>query len=103
MAAFYRLSGKYILRGWDKLPYAIVNDSTKAVFFLTSDQMRVLSRCNGEWDFLILLLRLTKTENAPKNSFPKALSNNAEKVMEFHPVRNICSIPTVMSALYTSA
>ena len=89
MAAFYTLSGKYILRGWDKkLPYAIVNDSTKAVFFLTSDQM-------------ILLLRLTKTGNAPKNLFPKALSNNAEKVMEFHPVRNIYFIPTVISALYT--
>lgn len=50
MAAFYKLNDKYILRSWDKLPYAIVNDSTKA------------------------------------------LSNNAVKVMRFHPVRNICSI-----------
>lgn len=51
MATFYKLSDKYILRGWDKLPYAIVNDSTKVPKFLTEDQMRVISRCNGEWDF----------------------------------------------------
>lgn len=51
MAAFYKLSDKYILRGCDKLPYAITNDSTKVTQFLTSDQMRVISRCNGEWDF----------------------------------------------------
>ena len=48
---FYKLNDKYILRGWEKLPYAIVNDYTKLPLFFTQSQMRVLSRCNGEWDF----------------------------------------------------
>lgn len=51
MASRYRLKDGYLLRGWEKLPYAVVEPRTKSIRFVPKDMMRVLMRCNGEWDF----------------------------------------------------
>ena len=40
----------YILRGWDKLPYAIVNVKTKRTLFITAQIMHALDLCSGNID-----------------------------------------------------
>lgn len=47
---YYRLKDEYILRGWDKLPYAIVNVRTKEPFFLTAKRMQAVKLCDGNID-----------------------------------------------------
>lgn len=51
MATFYRLAEHYLLRGWDKLPYALVDSRTGGVGFLSRAMMDVLLKCDGTWDF----------------------------------------------------
>lgn len=48
---YYILSEKYRLRGWDKLPYALVNTEKGEVSFFRKDKMQTLLRCDGSWDF----------------------------------------------------
>ncbi|MBQ7560293.1 MAG: radical SAM protein [Synergistaceae bacterium] len=47
---YYRLKDDYILRGWDKLPYAVVNTKTGLAVFITSKQMQALELCDGNID-----------------------------------------------------
>ena len=47
---YYRLKDEYILRGWDKLPYAIVDTRTGGAVFITPKQMQALELCDGEID-----------------------------------------------------
>ncbi len=45
---FYKLKENICLRGWDKLPYAIVMRPENSVFFLRSEaELRALDYCNG--------------------------------------------------------
>lgn len=53
---FYKLNDNFILRGWDKLPYAIVNRKNKQVRFLSQTDMEVLKLCNGKIDFSLPLI-----------------------------------------------
>ncbi|MBQ7592904.1 MAG: radical SAM protein [Synergistaceae bacterium] len=47
---YYRLKDDYLLRGWDKLPYAIVDRKKGGAAFITSKQMQALELCDGEVD-----------------------------------------------------
>lgn len=47
---YYRLKDEYILRGWDKLPYAVVEKKTGNASFITSKEMQALELCDGEID-----------------------------------------------------
>jgi len=47
---YYRLRDNYILRGWDKLPYALVDTKTGKASFLTSRKMQAVELCDGEID-----------------------------------------------------
>lgn len=47
---YYRLRDNYILRGWDKLPYALVDTRTGKASFLTSRKMQAVELCDGEID-----------------------------------------------------
>ena len=47
---YYRLKDDYILRGWNKLPYAIVNVKTKRTFFITAKTMQAVNLCDGNMD-----------------------------------------------------
>ena len=48
--ACYRLKRPWALRGWDKLPYALVNDETKRVVFVSREEFEALSLCDGSID-----------------------------------------------------
>ena len=48
---FYKLTEKYMLRGWEKLPYALVDRFQGYTTFLTPMEMNVLKLCNGKVDF----------------------------------------------------
>ena len=43
----YILSEQYLLRGWQKLPYGVMESETKEVRFLTREAYRFLSLCDG--------------------------------------------------------
>lgn len=47
---FYRIKDDYALRGWDKLPYALIDWRTKFPVFLRRKAMRALRLCDGEHD-----------------------------------------------------
>ena len=48
---YYRLKDNYILRGWDKLPYALVNTETGQASFLNYQEFKAIEYCNGNIDF----------------------------------------------------
>ena len=47
---YYRLKDKYLLRGWQKLPYAIVDSTTGEALFLMPAQMEAIELCDGSFD-----------------------------------------------------
>ncbi len=47
---YYRLKDKYLLRGWEKLPYAIVDSTTGTANFLMPKQMQAVELCGGSID-----------------------------------------------------
>lgn len=47
---FYRIKNDYVLRGWDKLPYALVDWRTKSPTFLHKETARALFLCDGDHD-----------------------------------------------------
>lgn len=46
----YRLKDEYILRGWDKLPYAVIDTRTGDAVFLTSSKIKAIELCDGNID-----------------------------------------------------
>lgn len=46
----YRLKDEYILRGWEKLPYAVTDTRTGESSFLTRQRMNALELCDGNID-----------------------------------------------------
>lgn len=52
---FYKLLPQYLLRGWDKLPYAVVNTDNGDVTFVSKDEFSVLDMCNGQADLSLPL------------------------------------------------
>ena len=47
---FFRIKDGYVLRGWEKLPYALVDWRTKSPIFLHRGTMRAIQLCDGEHD-----------------------------------------------------
>ena len=47
---YYRLKDEYILRGWEKLPYAVVDTGTGESSFIASKRMKALELCDGNID-----------------------------------------------------
>lgn len=47
---YYRLKDNYILRGWDRLPYAIADTKTGNVTFLRAEEFNAIDLCNGKID-----------------------------------------------------
>ncbi len=56
MTKYYRLNDKYILRGWEKLPYAVVNTLTDKIDFIDAEHMNALKWCDGNIDITIPLV-----------------------------------------------
>ena len=58
---YYRLKDNYALRGWEKLPYALVDLSNGAVEFLNQEAFNALELCDGSVDLsLTFIPRSTK-------------------------------------------
>ena len=47
---YYKFKSKYLLRGWQKLPYALVDNETKQILFATAQLANVFHLCNGRMD-----------------------------------------------------
>ncbi len=47
---FYRLKENFVLRGWEKLPYAGVDTKTGRVIFINKKEFDAISLCDGEVD-----------------------------------------------------
>jgi len=48
---FYRLKDNFLLRGWERLPYALVDSNTGNVRFLTPEMWDAITLCDGTVDF----------------------------------------------------
>ena len=51
MPTCYQLKPHVLLRGWDKLPFAILHSRTKQIEFVSESMMHTLRLCDGTWDF----------------------------------------------------
>ena len=47
---FYKLHEKLLLRGWQKLPNAVVEQGVSRPVFITAREMDALKLCNGMID-----------------------------------------------------
>lgn len=56
MPKYYRIKDRYILRGWEKLPYGIVDTETRYTGFVDSRYFRALSLCSGNADVSLPLV-----------------------------------------------
>ena len=53
---FYKLHENLLLRGWQKLPYALVNKGQRHPLFITAKEMQALQLCNGMIDTSLPLI-----------------------------------------------
>lgn len=53
---FYRLNEKLLLRGWEKLPYAVVEKGVSRPLFINATEMQTLQMCNGLIDLSLPLV-----------------------------------------------
>ena len=53
---FYKLKKNFLLRGWKKLPYALVDKNKRDPVFITAKEMRALELCNGQIDLSLPLI-----------------------------------------------
>ncbi len=66
---YYRLKEKYLLRGWELLPYAIVDTEKHTASFFDRKTFDVLSLCEGNADFSLPL-------------FPQAVKDTVDVLLE---------------------
>ena len=59
---FCRLTRKFRLRGWEKLPYALLDMQSHTTSFFSKPVMDVLVHCDGNWDFSSFLTSATERE-----------------------------------------
>lgn len=45
---YYKLNEEFLLRGWQKLPYALVEKGRKDPIFINATEMKALQLCNGK-------------------------------------------------------
>ena len=53
---FYKLKPRFLLRGWQKLPYAVVDDITKNTQFIPRKAFDALQLCDGRIDLSLPLI-----------------------------------------------
>ena len=53
---YYRLNDKLMLRGWQKLPYALVEKGYSRPLFINALEMQTLQMCNGKIDLSLPLI-----------------------------------------------
>ncbi len=65
MEDYYRLKDNHVLRGWDKLPYALIKRPNNDVGFLNKASFDALSLCDGNYDLSLEIIPL-EVRNAAK-------------------------------------
>ena len=53
---YYKLKENFLLRGWEKLPYALVDKNKVSPAFITAKEMQALEMCNGQIDLALPLI-----------------------------------------------
>ena len=53
---FYKLKSRFLLRGWQKLPYAVADDVTKRTQFIQKKAFDALQLCDGKIDLSLPLI-----------------------------------------------
>ena len=53
---YYRLKEQYLLRGWEKLPYALIDRKRSRPLFINAQEMDALKLCNGRIDLDLPLI-----------------------------------------------
>ena len=56
MANYYRLKDNFSLRGWEKLPYAIIEEKSGVAVFVDNKYFNALNLCNGNIDTSLPLI-----------------------------------------------
>ena len=72
---YYLLEDRYLLRGWELLPYAVVDTKTGRALFITAQEMDALKLCNGKIDTALPLIPKEIRDMLPrieKNGFIRA-------------------------------
>ena len=94
MSTFYRLKKNVLLRGWDKLPFAVMNARTKQIDFVSKSMMGTLRMCDGGWDFDSIFCSGEHAKNAAKlleNDIIETCEEDSaiapEQQYRFHPNR----------------
>ena len=65
---YYRIKDKYRLRGWELLPYALVDSETHRAVFMDKEAFDALVLCDGSVDFYIPLIPQSVRDTALKLS-----------------------------------
>lgn len=93
---FYRIKKRYLLRGWERLPYALVDRHTKRTSFIRRDEFDLLSLCDGTTDLSLPLIPSKMREMVPlleKEGIIEPCSNgerlNPEQMYRLYPSRYI--------------
>ena len=63
---YYKLNPEFMLRGWQKLPYALVDKRALYPRFITAKEMRALEMCNGKIDTSLPLIPQEIRDLLPK-------------------------------------
>ncbi len=99
MTNYYRLNSKYILRGWEKLPYAVIDIQTNNPEFIDAEHMNALTWCDGNTDITIPLVSdddrtIIREYSERKIVEPceKGQTISKEQEYKFYPVRYIRSV-----------
>ncbi|MBQ9005052.1 MAG: radical SAM protein [Atopobiaceae bacterium] len=66
MSTFYRLKKDILLRGWDKLPFVVIDARTKKLDSVSKSMMSTLRMCDGSWDFDSIFCSGEHAQNAAK-------------------------------------
>lgn len=62
---FYRMKEQFFLCGWERLPYALVDRTTKRTSFMRRDEFELLSLCDGGTDLSLPLIPEKMREMVP--------------------------------------
>lgn len=93
---FYKLDDHYLLRGWQKLPYAVVDKRNGRPIFINAKEMQALEMCNGQIDLSLPLIPKEIRDMIPeieKNGFIHACERGdtlaPEQEYKLYPARYI--------------
>ena len=92
---FYKLNPEFMLRGWQKLPYALVPKNGRAMF-ISQTEMQALQLCNGKIDTSLSLIPQEIRDLLPKFEEHKVISRcerndgiSPEQEYKIYPARYI--------------